>query len=494
MSQAAELPAGSTFCVRLLHPVSSDRAQVGDLLEAALVAPIELDGEVLMPARTTLSGRVRAVHKVGFGIRRERASLDLAFTMFHPRGREAVGFRARVSAVENARESVSKTGVVRGTLATEVPQTFISYRIFQLAFLNPIPNPGRHIWQSAFPFFPQPEIRLPTGTDLWLTLTDPLQLEPAGVWKAESPPALEPSMIPAQVLSKKGKPADVVNLVFLATEEELDEAFERSGWDQAREAGIRDVFRSARNVFEQSYHPNQPMSRMKLYDRYADRQYQRGLNTYTKRHHLRIWKTGDEVEGKPVWVGAATHDIGLRFLWRRFHMTHAIAPNIDLERAKVGIDLSFSGCVAEAGMIERTGMAGRIRNAEGSMMETDGAVLAMRLKRCDHPRVGNPDEAMRLAKSDMHFLKRMLRRQVLLCRGDLLRLNVIWSAVSFTKKAVVAIARPRGQRNPAEAMMIPNSLWSPGTEKVLSTSNVSVADSPLGIKGLVSTVNAPEFE
>jgi hypothetical protein len=51
-----------------------------------------------------------------------------------------------------------------------------------------------------------------------------------------------------------------------------------------------------------------------------------------RRHHVRIWKTGREVDGIPLWVGAATHDVSIEIAMRKLRPFHRIDPNVDAER------------------------------------------------------------------------------------------------------------------------------------------------------------------
>lgn len=488
---AVELPVGTLLCVRLTEPLSSDGSRADEAVQGMLAVPVELDGKIGLPARTPVSGRVSSVRPVGMGLRRDRAYLDIEITSIRPAGSESIPVIARVVAVENAREKAGKTGRIMGAVAADVPQVFFTLRTYQLPVLSPFPDPIRLLRLGVFPFFPQPEIRLPRGTDLWVRLAEPVKVPEARV-KAPASVAVDAARLPKQVSSTKGKPADVVNLAFVGSQEELDEAFERSGWDRAHEPNWRTAFHTVRNVFAQRYDPYQPMSRMKLHGRVADRQYQRGLNTYSKRHHLRVWKTEEELGGRPVWVAAATHDIGIRYLWKRFHFTHAIDPKIDVERAKVAADLAFSGCVEDSELRARE-FPGVLRNAEGARMETDGGVLALRLKPCEFDRVGSVAELAQAYKWKMPFWKKMLQRQVLIVRNDFVRLNVLWNGGRLAKRAVLALGK-RDHRNPAETMIMPRTRWSPGTENVWSTSTASTAASPAGITASLSIENAPLLE
>jgi hypothetical protein len=55
---------------------------------------------------------------------------------------------------------------------------------------------------------------------------------------------------------------------------------------------------------------------------------------------LRIWNTGRVVDGVPLWVAAATHDISIQFVKHKFRLLHRIDPNVDAERDFIAGNLS----------------------------------------------------------------------------------------------------------------------------------------------------------
>ena len=56
----------------------------GSPVSAVLIAPVVMDGEAVLQAGSTLSGRVKAVTRVGFGVRHETAGLELEFNQITP--------------------------------------------------------------------------------------------------------------------------------------------------------------------------------------------------------------------------------------------------------------------------------------------------------------------------------------------------------------------------------------------------------------------------
>ena len=145
---------------------------------------------------------------------------------------------AAVVEVENAREQVSK-GVIQGILSSDSPQGRINSRLRHLPTWNPYSDAGLIVFKAAFPIFPEPEIYFPAGTDLRIKLTKPIS---ALATVAESPmedaadrtenlelDSLVQSL-PQRSTTVKLVDADVVNLVFVGSRQEVESAFEQAGW------------------------------------------------------------------------------------------------------------------------------------------------------------------------------------------------------------------------------------------------------------------------
>jgi len=98
-----------------------------------------------------------------------------------------------------------------------------------------------------------------------------------------------------------------------------------------------------------------------------------------KRHHLRLWRTtATTPEGRPIWLGATTHDTGLDV-----HVgvvSHAIDPRLDLEREKVGADLLAGGTVSAEQLVTRPNPLSEGKTATGATWKTDGMMLVIDLK------------------------------------------------------------------------------------------------------------------
>lgn len=65
-----------------------------------------------------------------------------------------------------------------------------------------------------------------------------------------------------------------------------------------------------------------------------------------QRDHVRFWKVLDAgVEGRPVWLGAATYDRGVTLSFYTGQLTHAIRPDTDAERDFLSEALTQTGVV-----------------------------------------------------------------------------------------------------------------------------------------------------
>jgi hypothetical protein len=119
------------------------------------------------------------------------------------------------------------------------------------------------------------------------------------------------------------------------------------------------------------------MGKLTLNGSPADAAYQKSLNTFSRRHHLRVWKDPDHPD---VWFSAATEDTAIRV--KKLHLTHSIDPHIDDERAKVVNDLVFTGCVDSAALLSRDSVPGTVNEKGDGVLITDGNIAALRLNDC----------------------------------------------------------------------------------------------------------------
>ena len=168
------VPVGTQLHVRLTTTVGSYASKVGSLVSAVLIAPVTNDDETILPEGSTLAGSVKSVGRVGLGIVRETATLELQFDQVTLPDGESFPISVRLEEVENGREHVGPDGSIRGLRST----SSLSYRAsgyIRMALSWDI-HARLAFWaiKTLIVQVPEPEIPLPgrRGIDLGLDRTD----------------------------------------------------------------------------------------------------------------------------------------------------------------------------------------------------------------------------------------------------------------------------------------------------------------------------------
>ena len=356
--------------VRLQNHLTSYSSPPGSHFRCVVIRPFEVNGRVLIPEGSIVFGTVSKEQHVGLGLIHERAALALRFEEYETPDGRRLPFSATLASIDNAREQVSPIGRIKGVLAANNPGNLLngfwsrpslnlmyralggltgaSNQVWLKYSMGPAGAAGLFAIRCLILPFPEPEIHLPPGTDMELTVKLPLTENSQEV-SAAALPATEglSEWLKGKldlVSFANGQPApDLINIILLGSGRNVSLSFAASGWSKA---DPRSVIASS-HMYEafslmQNY-PTAPVS--KLYYRGAepDLVFEKSLNTVTQRHHIRLWKAG-VFDGNEVWLGAATHDTGVKFRFSSAAFTHKIDRNIDLERDKVSTDLTFAGC------------------------------------------------------------------------------------------------------------------------------------------------------
>src|SRR5436853_51975 len=142
---------------------------------------------------------------------------------------------------------------------------------------------------------------------------------------------------------------DVAQPFLLGSEPAMQQVFTAAGWVKV-DADVQDAILHGvlESISKESY-VTMPMSQLYLFGRPQDYGWAHAepISVVKTRNHLRIWKAPYQVHGETLWVGAATHDIGLERDQRNNGITHKIDPDIDLERDYLEKTLSSTGLVSE---------------------------------------------------------------------------------------------------------------------------------------------------
>lgn len=183
---------------------------------------------------------------------------------------------------------------------------------------------------------------------------------------------------PCCTFNKKGTAniGDAVNLVFIGDDEDLITSFIRRGWKETAAQDKGSSWRMFKAFFLHTTYENAPMSKLYLFGRGQDISFQKPRRTVHQRNHLRLWMTPLRYQGKAVWIGTISRDIGIRgTLKSPFFLTHKIDSDVDEARDFVLQDLLASEAVGSFGYVKGVGEASYERprkNFMGDTWYTDG--------------------------------------------------------------------------------------------------------------------------
>jgi len=194
--------------------------------------------------------------------------------------------------------------------------------------------------------------------------------------------------IPRRVGDSAGTPGDMVNFLILGSEEMMQQAFRAAGWVRVDRTNEQAVLHGLLASLSKQAYVELPMSELYLFGRPQDFGYAHAepLAVALTRHHLRLWKAPFEVAGQAVWVGAATHDVGLERDKRNGKLTHKIDPAVDQEREFVGGSLSQTGLVAGQKYVTASNPVTEALTATGGSFHSDGRTLVLWLKPAEKDR------------------------------------------------------------------------------------------------------------
>jgi LssY C-terminus len=493
-----QLAAGQSLWIRLAAPVSTYTAKVGDPVHAILTQDLVCGDEIVLPMGAPIEGIVRSKRKVGWGIRHETAALELVFNRATASPGVTLALTARVEEVDNARELV-RNGVIQGIRSSDTFQGFINSRLIHLPTWNPYTDPILIAYKATFPIFPEPEIYYPAGTDIRLRTTTVISPLPTSLSTVpeSSPAAREESVrldelvgqLPWRVTTKKDVAADLVNLVFLGSRQEVEAAFLEAGWNSADHASSRTVLKNMYALLNNSGYAEEPMMTFFVNGLPEDMNWQKSLNSYDRRDHLRLWQwtsegTTDSFADDSVWISSATHDTHAVLALRYKGFVHHIAPDIDDERSTVIRDLNFAGCVKSVSYVSRREMPTATHNATGDAMFTDGSVAVVALQDCrpGDPQLDSNSKGGNFKAGNYAF--RYIRKEILTFRNDIWRANIIYGIYEAGRMTFKAL-RP--------APRYSDGCKSPGTSAFLQCQDPSSQIGPVAKNNLLVPTNTGEL-
>ena len=384
------VPAKTEIFLRLKTPVSTTSSHLNEAVEAEVERAVEVNGEVAIPFGAVVSGRIARL--IPSSSPTDRARMVLEFNSLKLPGQSAIPLACHVIDVDNAREKVLADGTIQGVLASELPVTLLNSAIAKIEKKS---GGAQQTQQSGGTWFGSPDtsINYAAGTEFSVVLDKPLEI--SGQFKPEFagqiPAALKESVMhllaqaPRRVKSKKGNEGGPTNLVLIGSRKEANTAFEKAGWTAAKDQDANSLWKTFEAVIKGKGYDAAPMSTLYMYGRPEDMAFEKMLNTFTHRHHLRIWRApATAPDGRQIWLVVADRDNG--FDVRPGVISHSVDPLVDLERAKVGADLGMTGLVAAEELVSVSHPARSGLTATGGKWESDGRLLVVDFK----PQSGTP--------------------------------------------------------------------------------------------------------
>ena len=349
------IPDGTPVVLRLAENVCSAHARVGDHLDFVVVRDVDLGGFVVIPAGTMARGsitRVKGKRFLGIG---GNVGLQLDSVML------ANGERVRLQASLDVKGRSRTKLMAAAMLATG------------LIFLPAAP---------VFLLTRGHDSTVVKSTELTARIEGATPVLSAGLQRSrEGSSQLAEMMdyLPPRVFDGEGRQGDMLNLVFVARQEDLQEAFQRAGWVKTDRWKLAFVWHLLRHGTSDT---SVPMARFYLFGREQDYSYAlpdpRAI--VSRRHHLRIWKTDYTMDGLPIWAGAATHDVAIEIAKRGHLINHRIDPEVDAERDFVGSDLADTASVSRREYLYGVDPVFHAQTASGEAYHSDSRILLLDLQ------------------------------------------------------------------------------------------------------------------
>lgn len=162
---------------------------------------------------------------------------------------------------------------------------------------------------------------------------------------------------------------------------ELLRALVETRWDVVLEDDAFARSRLLRAFLTGSRERYAPISPLFLYGRRGDLAFQKSREVIDQRNHLRLWRAPVLVDGREVWLGQISRDVGIKLTTRHWPpVTHVIDPAVDEARFYLMQDLLLAGHLEAVGFAEGAPRAvadAPAQNAEGDLYVSDGLRVVM---------------------------------------------------------------------------------------------------------------------
>ncbi|MGC1907782.1 MAG: LssY C-terminal domain-containing protein [Candidatus Acidiferrum sp.] len=388
-SRKADLVPGNTMSIRLDTPVYSDRSRTGDPILGTVTYPLCKggeyiacpDGQPVVPPGTKVNGTILFATKAPDKYSRPRLVLDFS-NILHKDGTKSPLY-ARVIDVDNARETVRNNEILGIVQPHASKKAGLAMAAFSAA--NPIAGYTIKGVSTVYGLSIRREIMFPAGTDVQVQIVRPSMMKEKVGWQGWKLIPVDAELMklattaPMRTATPGNVPSDPTNLMFLGSQKQVIAAFGEAGWFEADNLNAKSALKVAQATLRQTGYGSAPMSTLTLQGRPPDLMFQKSLDTFAKRHHVRVWMLPKTYQGQQVWVAAATHDIATQNSASGTKWTHRIDPHVDREREWVQTDLLFVGTGVAYAYVDRPTAPKKLGNATGDTIVTDGKIAVVQM-------------------------------------------------------------------------------------------------------------------
>lgn len=174
---------------------------------------------------------------------------------------------------------------------------------------------------------------------------------------------------------------DPLNIVIIGESSDVLNSLSRSGWSFTHRIDLSTVRREIGAAISGEAYPVAPVSSLYVFGRKQDVALQRARRSIAQRNHLRLWLAPFRFEGRPVWVGQVSRDIGIKITPRSPTLTtHIIDPEVDTTREYLLHSLVAAGFVDRFGFVKGSAAGTPLlprQNLTGDPYHSDGLRLVV---------------------------------------------------------------------------------------------------------------------
>jgi hypothetical protein len=353
------LPSGTPIHLQLAETISTAKATVGQRVPFVVVEDVVQDGVTVISAGTQATGTVTKVGKKHPPAMPGKLALSVDSLTLDD-GQE-LGLQGELHVKGHTRFFRMTAGMVAtGLLFLPASPAFLLVRGSDAVALK------------------STEVTAHLQDDTAVAMTTPRPEEHGNDF------ARMLTYLPARVLDQRGRAGDMVNLVLVAAQDDLQRAFARAGWLEVDMSKPKIAW----GLLQHGVHyAKLPMAHFFLYGRTQDYSFSMPdpMHILAQRHHLRVWRTDCKVNGTPVWVAAATHDVAIEMKAWKLHVTHLIDPEVDAEREFIAKSLEGTQLVTRRDYVSTPDPVYEATTTGGQSYFSDSRLVLLELHLPEQP-------------------------------------------------------------------------------------------------------------